>query len=250
VFNKSDKMLKQALRYPPLVLLHGRNIHSGDQFSEILDQAGTVIDHEAYGNLPHYPDVQIPRGLSLNWIKVNPDIYTFLIDRQTRKPAGYINAMPVDDALYTSIRSGKMVDNAVPASGIVPFLGPETVKIYVMSIAIAKKYRRWGNGILQQAYMQLLTGFLDKLAYYAKNCGVRATHFLATAWTPEGYRLCQFFAMTEVGKDPFGDSIFELDLEALQSAPAPRLAPALKRLLNLYKQIRRDSRARGEGTID
>jgi pimeloyl-ACP methyl ester carboxylesterase len=223
----------------PLALLHGRDIHDGDRFSEILDHTGTIIDDEAFGNLLHYPEAEIPRGLSLTWIKVNPDIYTFLIDRQTRRPAGYINAMPVDDALYSNIRAGRVADNKVPASSIRPFLPTEkNLKIYLMSIAIAEKYRRWGDGILQQAYVQLLTGFLDKLFYYAKNHGIRATHFLATAWTDEGRKMCEFFAMTEVGKDEFGDSILELDLQSLQYATLRKIPSPLRRLLQLYRQLK------------
>jgi hypothetical protein len=221
----------------PLAIIHGREIQDGEQFSETLDHTGTVIDTEAFGKLPHYADVEIPRGLSITWIKINPDIYTFLIDRQTRKPAGYLNAMPVDDALYAGIRNGQVADNAVPADGIVPYTGSRTVRVYLMSIAIDEKYRRWGDGIFQQAYVQLLTGFLDKLTYYAKNHGTRATHFLATAWTAEGRRMCQSFGMREIGKDNFGDPILELDLEALQSKPPAKIPPALKRLLKLYKGL-------------
>lgn len=245
-FGHSDALMRQhieklwvpvLLRSPsPLTLLHGRDIQDGAKFLKILDHTGTIIDGEAFGTLPHYEEAEIPRGLSTTWIKVNPDIYTFLIDRQTAKPAGYINAMPVDDALYAQIRSGRVLDNAIPASSIVPFLGTEPVKVYLMSIAIDEEYRRWGDGVLQQAYVQLLTGFLDKLIYYAKNYGIRATHLLATAWTPEGRRMCQFFTMTEVGKDEFGDSIFELDLRVLQSTQLPRLCPPLRRLLKVYEQ--------------
>lgn len=109
--------------------------------------------------------------------------------------------------------------------------------MYLMSIAIAGQYRRWGDGILQQAYVQLLTGFLDKLTYYAKQHGVRVTHFLATAWTPEGRRICESFGLSEIGKDKFGDSILELDLGSLQSIPTAKHMPALRQLLNVYNQI-------------
>src|SRR5437879_4456953 len=132
-FGHSDSLMRPHierqwlpfLRRPPspLGLLHGRDIQDGEQFSKTLDHTGTIIDAEAFGKLPHYPEVEIPRGLSLTWIKVNPDIYTFLIDRQSRSPAGYINAMPVEDELYASIRSGKIADNAVPADAILPYIG-------------------------------------------------------------------------------------------------------------------------------
>jgi hypothetical protein len=219
----------------PLALRHGRDIHDGPEFAGILDHTGTVIDTAAYAALPHYEDVEIPRGLSLTWIRVNADIYTFLIDRGTKKPAGYLNAMPVDDRTYAGIRAGRIADNEVRADGVRPYLGSGTVKIYLMSIAIDDKYRRWGEGIFQQAYVQLLTGFLDELTYYWKNHGVRVTHFLATAWTPEGRRMCESFGMQEIGKDAFGDAVFELDLGALQENPAPTVTPVIRRLLKAYE---------------
>ena len=106
-----------------------------------------------------------------------------------------------------------------------------------MSIAIAEQYRRWGDGIYQQGYIQLLTGFLDKLTYYAKGHGVRATHFLATAWTPEGRRICQSFGMIEIGRDTFGDSILELDVSSYRGSMA-KLIPPLRRLIDSYSQLK------------
>lgn len=225
------------LRAPsPLVLLHGREIRDADQFNKILDYTSTEIDDKVYGNLPHYSEVEIPRGLSVEWIKINPDIYTFLVDRRTGNPAGYINAMPVDDAAYEEIRIGKKPDNRVQADDILPYLGPKKIKMYLMSIAIAEEHRHWGEGILQSASVQLLTGFLDKLTRYAKERGICVTHFIATAWTPEGRRLCQHFGMTQVGKDSFGDAIFEVDLGAIRRSSAPKIMHALRRLLAVYDE--------------
>ncbi len=245
-FGHSDALMRQhierlwlplLLQPPsPLALLHGRDIQGREEFSKILDYAVDIIDAKAFGDVPHYPEIELPRGLALSWVEINPDIYTFLIDRQTSEPAGYINAMPVESSLYEEIRAGKL-DNTVPPSGIVPFLGSRTVKIYFMSIAIAEQHRRWGEGIWQQAYIQLLNGFVDKLIYYAQNHGVRATHFVAATWKPEGRRMCEFFPMREIGKDRFGHSVFELDLEAAQAAPPPNLLPAFKRLLQIYRQL-------------
>ena len=245
-FEHSDSLMRQHIENfwlpvlrqapSPLTLLHGREVNDRGDILRIFDQTG-AIDSQVYGELPNYSEVEIPHGLALAWIKINPDIYTFLIDRETRQAAGYLNAMPVDDALYEGIRTGQIVDNQVPASGIMPFLGTETVKIYLMSLAIAEKHRRWGDGIMQQGYVQLLTGFLDKLLYYAKNYRIRVTHLLATAWTPEGHRMCEFFAMTKIGVDRFGDSVFELNLETLLSKPRRKISPALRQLLRAYQEL-------------
>ena len=219
----------------PLAVLHGRNINNGDEFSATLDHTGTIIDDKAFGKLPNYRDVEIPRGLSLTWIGINPDIYTFLIDRNSRTPAGYLNAMPIEDSLYDRIRNGEVTDNQIFAKDIVPYNGPtKSLKIYLMSIAIDGQYRRWGDGILQQAYVQMITGFLDKLTYYAKHHGVRATHFIATAWTEEGRRMCESLRMKQVGLDRYNDSIFELKLESLKNDRRVRCMPALRHLLQVY----------------
>lgn len=221
----------------PLTLLHGRSIRDLQTFSDTLEYTGSVIDDEAFGELDYYPAVVIPRGLSLNWIKINPDIYTFLIDRASRKPAGYINAMPVDDSLYESIRSGRVDDNKVPASGIVAYSRDQQVKIYLMSIAVSEQYRQWGQGLWNQGYAQLIGGFLDKLVDYAKHRSIRATHLLATAWTDEGVRLCASLGMDQVGKDRFGDAIYEVEL-ANAAADKKGLQPALQRLLTIYRGLR------------
>lgn len=219
------------------MLVHGGTIQDGEEFRRILDHTGPVIDTEVYGSLDHYNEVEIPRGLALGWIRINPDIYTFLIDRQSRKPAGYFNAMPVEELTYSKIRNGEVFDNGISASGVVPFVGNQVIKVYLMSIAIFEEYRHWGEGLFQQAYVQLLTGLLDKLFYYAKNQSIRVSHFLATAWTPEGHKMCEHLGMTKVGCDAFGDPIYEIELASLIPEDKPKILPALRRLVAVYREM-------------
>jgi pimeloyl-ACP methyl ester carboxylesterase len=250
-FGHSDALMQQYIERhwkpflfrkppPPLDLLHGRDIQDGGQFSKTLDYAGTIIDEEAFRNDLNFPDARLPRGLSLTWIKVNPDIHTFLIDRENGHPAGYINAMPVTDQAYDAIRGGKKIDNEITDKDILPYIGSrKTIKVYLMSIAISEKYRRWGDGIFQQAYFHLQAGFLEKLMHYGRNHGVRVTHFLATAWTEEGRRICESFGMRDVGnKDRFGrHSILELDIGSLHCNSDPQPMAAVRRLVSFYKQL-------------
>jgi pimeloyl-ACP methyl ester carboxylesterase len=228
--------LPVLLRAPsPLALLHGHDIQDLATFEKTLNYTGTVIDKEVYGKLPHYNEVEIPRGLSSKWIRINPDIYTFLIDRESRDPAGYLNAMPLDDSVYEKVRKGELADNKISENDVVPFQENQTVRIYLMSIAIAEKHRRFGDGVFQQGYVQLLSGFVDKLIYYAKNRSIRVTHFLATAWTPEGRRMCESFGMHQVGLDPYGDGVYEVELAMLKKRDK-KLLPALRRLLTVYAE--------------
>jgi GNAT superfamily N-acetyltransferase len=231
--------ISAILRRPPssLVICHGRDIHDLDAYAEMLIHVDSVMDQPAYGHISSYHEVEIPRGLPLEWIAVNADIYTFLIDRFSDRATAYLNAIPVTDAAYAAIRSGNKDDNYVSAGDVTPYVGRETVRIYLMSIAVADEYRSLGSGMLQTAYVRLVRGFINKLIWYAEKHGVRATHLLATAWTPEGRRVCEYFAMTPVGKDRYGDVIFELDVERLRLA-AGRDAPSrVMRLLAIYDRL-------------
>jgi hypothetical protein len=221
----------------PLTLVHGREIDEEKRFLGILAHTGDVIDEEAFAILPHYKAAEIPEGLAEKWIAINPDIYTFLIDSRNQVPVGYINAMPVEDGIYAKIRGGELLDNAVPAQGIRPFQSNTAVKVYLMSMAISKSERHWGQGVLQSAYLQLLKGFLDKLIWYSKNERIRVTHFVAAAWTEDGRRMCEQFAMHPVGSDKFGDTIYELELASIDLSSNIKMLPALRRLLKTYEDM-------------
>jgi len=221
----------------PLFVLHGHDIHEEDAFDRLLTHTRTVIDKEAYGGFSHYDEAKLPDKLSLSWISVNPDIYTFLIDRNTKRPGGYINAMPVTDKAYNAIREGKIIDREVSAADIVPYGNNQAVKMYLMSIAILKRYRQWGDGPFHQAYTKLLAAFVDKLLLYAKSNSTYVTHLLATAWTPEGRKICDSFGMQPIGNDRFGDPIYELDLRAIIRNPRAPTPPVLKRVVEAYRRL-------------
>jgi hypothetical protein len=220
-------------RPSPLAVLHGRTIQLSGEFSAIFNETN-AIDVEAFGK--NYEEAYVTDDLALGWIKVNPDIYTFLIDRESGKAAGYINAIPVDDALYRGIRGGRVADNEVPASGVVAYGRDQKIKVYLMSIAVSEKHRQWGQGLWNQGYAQLIGGFLDKLVDYAKHRSIRATHLLATAWTAQGLQMCNSLGMIKVGNDRFGDAVYEVVLDKIPS-DKKGLLPALRRLINAYREM-------------
>lgn len=145
----------------------------------------------------------------------------------------------MSEALYLGIRSGKIADNEVPASDIVPYARNQEIRIYLMSIAVSEQHRQWGQGLWNQGYAQLISGFLDKLIDYAQHRSIRATHLLATAWTPQGVQMCRSLGMTEVGNDRFGDAVYEVDLA--KASPHNRgLLPALRQLLRVYLDLQKN----------
>ena len=222
------------LRQPsPLSVRHGRDIQQGQEFSSIFEDTN-ALDSEAFGE--KYQTVWVPDDLALDWIRINPDIYTFLMDRESGRAVGYLNAMPVDDSLYAGIRSGTVADNEVQASGIVAYRKGQDIKIYLMSIAVSERYRQWGQGLWNQGYVQLIGGFLDKLTDYARHRSIRVTHLLATAWTDQGLQMCKSLGMTQVGSDSLGDAVYEVELGKV-TVDKKRTLPALGRLLSVYHNL-------------
>jgi hypothetical protein len=143
--------------------------------------------------------------------------------------------MPVEDAIYARIKAGLVKDNEIEETDLVPFDNDQAVRIYLMSIAIDENYRNCGEGLFDSPYVQLVTAFLYKLIFYYKNKRTRVTHLLATAWTPQGVKVCQLLGMKEVGRDRFNDPIYEVEIDKVD-VKSKRVMPALRRLACLYKE--------------
>jgi len=219
-----------------LGIKHGHDFEDVAEFSKVLDFTGTVIDKKCYGELPHYNEVEIPRGLSLKWIKINPDIYTFLFDQRTNEVKGYINAMPIEDNIFESIKEGKLPDDEITDEHIIPFLKNQKLKMYLMSIAIDPQARNVNEGLLNMAFERLMNGFINKLIYYYTNSNIKVSQFLAVGWTNEGRRLCKILGMTMIGNDEFGNPIYLLDLENEDLPKKEHLIESIKKLIEVYKQ--------------
>jgi hypothetical protein len=219
-----------------LFVRHGHDFEDRNEFSLTLDITGTVIDEKCYGHLQGYNEVVIPRGLSLRWISINPDIYTFIFDRTTSDVKGYINAMPVDDEIFEKIKTGEVVDNEITEENIIPFIQNQKLKVYLMSIAIAPDARKVNEGLIYLAFEKLMNGYINKLIHYYSTQNIRVTQFLAVGWTTEGRKLCNLLGMTEIGIDKFGNNIYYLDLEKESLLKGGRLLESVKKLIITYNK--------------
>jgi len=220
-----------------LQIRHGRNMGpSITSFVEILNKTA-AIDDACFSHLPNYRVSQMPRGLSTTWIEMNPDIYTFLFDRRRDDVCGYINAMPVQDQCFDRIKEGRVRDNEIVAKDILPFLTDQTLKLYLMSVVIDPALHNAGQGLYQEPFERLITGFVNKLYYYAVNHKIRVTELVAVGWTEPGRRLCQALGMENIGNDNDGNSIFWIDFVALRHRPTKIFLPGVKKLLDSYKSL-------------
>ena len=128
-----------------------------EQFKYTLNSTA-AIDDICFGSLPGYYESQIPRGLSTTWIEINPDIYTFLFDRRGDKVRGYINAMPVRQECFDSIKAGRIKDNQISHDDVIPFLPNQALKLYLMSVTIDPGLRRASQGLFQEPFERLVNG--------------------------------------------------------------------------------------------
>jgi pimeloyl-ACP methyl ester carboxylesterase len=217
----------------------GRDIEEAEEFRKTLD-ATHEIDLKVYQNTPNYDSVDLPRGLSLTWIEINPDIYTFLYNRADGTVKGYINAMPVNNTLFDRIKAGgEIKDNEIKASDILPFYSDQVLRMYIMSIAIDPSALQASQGLFQEALEKLLYGLFDKLIWYALDRRIRVSELIAVGWTEKGCRLCEWFDMKPVNKDSFGNTVYCTSLETKGLSQKKGIFPGLKRLLKTYERMRK-----------
>lgn len=180
-----------------LTTMHGSDIPSSAEFDRFIAQV-RAIDRVRFGSLPGHETVAIPEGYSRQWRDVNPDIYTFLVDRSTNTACGYINAMPLEKQAYEDVLAGRVKDNEIPGQSVVPYLADQNLNLYLMSIAVAPSLGR-AEGLYSEPIETLLDGLIGLLRRYARR-NVRIDEVAAIGWSAEGMRLCErVFEMTQSG---------------------------------------------------
>ncbi len=196
-------------------ILLGRDIDSYERFEELLNKCheldlkcyladGVAKEHEL-----------IERGVALDWVKVNPAIYVFLLERGSPDHVlGYVNLMPVKAATYDAILRGEQDDSKIRDFDIVPYQQGGDLQLYVMSIVIDPVARNVRDGAFQGAFEHLMQAAINQLIDLVRECQIRVTKIAAVGWTSEGKRLCELFGMTEsAAQDQQGRPIYELRAE-------------------------------------
>lgn len=222
----------KALSQAPLDLriVHGVGIEEG--YKEILNLTHE-IDVTNFGGDAAFAQADLPRGLSMTWVAVNPDLYTFLVDH-AGIPRAYINAMPLKADAYEAVKVGRLDDNEVGDSDVMPYFSGSELDIYLMSIGIDKTVRRENDGLFSRPLERLLHAFVGKLVRYVLDDGVRVRRLLAVGWTTHGEKLCQLLGMKATGgADKHGHAVYELDLRSTDTAGVK--LPGVGRLVALMQ---------------
>ena len=206
------------------------------EYETLLDQLHYQIDNPNYGGDPNYGLHRLPRGLSITWVGVEPDIYTLLMAADGT-PKGYIDALPLTDEAYDLIKSDRLPDPEILAHHVRPFHRGAVLRMYGMSIGLAPEVQKSSATLYRETFRQLIDAFLDKLIYYGRVEAVRVTRLLAAAWTEQGKKLCRQLDMESLGTDALGHPISELDFERRRPGKAEERFPKLRELLEVYRGL-------------
>lgn len=213
-----------------LTIIHGRGLDR-ERLIEFMSITAE-IDEICYGKTLGINEARVSIELGAEWIDINPDIYTFLVDRTTQKPVGYINAMPVTAEVFERIKTRGIRDNEVKASDVLPFDPEEAVNLYCMSIAIHPEARRRSEGLFNEACEKLLNGFCVKLKDYGVQQETTIGEMAGIGWTPEGERLCASLGMSKIACDEFGHPVYHVNMEA---PPQRRTYRCVRNLIDWYR---------------
>lgn len=219
----------------PLTVVHSRTVTDPARLAAIRTGSRTV-DDACYGADPVYDQVVIPYDLPTAWLKVNPDLYTYLIDRRDGTCSGYLNAMPLLPEAFEKVKAGKSRDNTIAPADVDTYTADVPVRLYIMSIATDPALRADDPVLANEGFERLLNGLCDKLVYYAVEKNIRVTEIAAVAWTDTGLRLCKLLGMAEVAKDEFGHPVYHVDLTE-DRVKERRTIPGLERLLAVYRKL-------------
>jgi pimeloyl-ACP methyl ester carboxylesterase len=185
---------------PEFKLIEGKNISGISTFAKYFDQT-KAIDDKCYGQDPHWADYAIPDNLAEEWIRINPDIYSFLSRTNGSDDIlGYINAMPLKRDVFDNLLLGKVHDNEIRPSDILSYEeGNKNVDLYIMSIAISPQFQDTHLGLRDMGFDKLFNSLITKLIDYYKKNNVKVRRIAAIGWTPKGEKLCKLFGMTDTG---------------------------------------------------
>jgi len=217
-------------------IIHSRVIETDPDLEGLLDQTHQ-IDTKVFANCPHYFDQELPRGVSTGWTDVNRDIYTFLVLRNTQRPIGYVNAMPVTNECFDEILAGRKQDNEITPDDVASYEPGSVLSLYLMSIAVDPEYRKTNSGLDSEPVERLLNGVIGKLVCYATQSDIRVSRIVAIGWTPVGRKLCKRLGMTAQGKDRFCNEIFYVDFSSPSSICDRYRHPGIKRLMTEYSRM-------------
>lgn len=171
----------------------------GDEVTEKDIDDAIELDSDGYDGEESYIGI---KETCYNWYKKNPFIYFMVRDLQTQKIVGYINAMPITDELYETLKKDKIDDINIPYKDILRYNVSGQYNLYFTSIVVKSTLRN-SYKIVRKLIDAITEFFIEKT-----NDDIIIKRLLAKEVSIEGRMLCQNMGM----KSQNNDSIFEVSM--------------------------------------
>lgn len=171
------------------------------------------IDQSVYSS--EYTDNQLKITQIFEWFRIEKDIWSFVINSYTNATIGYINAIPVNDDIYNQFCTGVLQEQNLLPENIIDYDTASYYNIIILSIAIKKSVTNEETRLTKGRITEMLImSFINKMMLHDPS-QKKFKKFAAFAWTAEGQKLCEGFAMSKIADDINGHILYEMDLTKL-----------------------------------
>lgn len=170
----------------------------GYQAEEIHISQSVVLDSLVYGS-ESCGDI----NTCLSWFYKNSDIYTFLLEEETNRVVGYINAMPITERLFVDMQEGIIKDVTISADDLVVYEENMACSLF-FSIVVDPMYQNTA------AFRSLYRGFTDFMESLTEQ-NITITRVIAEALTEKGTRLCRLSGLEVVATNQLDSSIYYME---------------------------------------
>lgn len=228
---------------PIFQIKHGKEFFTEEYCQKLAECR--EIDIERFEKFENFKDAVLPEGLSGKWITVNNDIHTFVIDEDSKKVMGYINAMPLKDSIFEKIKTGCLTDSEIQNEDILPYTKNANLKVYIMCIATKEEVRQFRGEINNTVADRLFAGLFKKWIDYWMKDGVIIDELAGIAWTPQGEKICELLGMKQISQDRFKHPVFWMNaleykrLKKIQIEGINSLVSAYKKSNGCTKLVKR-----------
>ena len=164
----------------------------------------------------------------LAWFHKNPDIYIFIVDEDTNKTIGYVNAMPITQGLHDKLMSKDIPDTEIGIDDILTYEDGLHYILYFCSIVVHPDYQG------TKAFTTLYDAFITLLTYLASR-NIYIDTIIAEGVSAKGSRICRLSGFEKVEETSEGSVLYNLDLQEGRFKPLSSVAENLKQLYTKSK---------------
>ena len=180
-----------------------------------------------------FPAAHVPGPeLSRSWYAHNPLTLLGVRDIASGRLIGFLQVLPINDALFETIKRGHFDDTKFSVDDIVLYDRPGAYKLYIASFCIHPDY----NSNLQ-FFKTMYNTFFDMLVDLARERGVVVTEVVADGITEKGRLLCRGMGLKKQTASSHGSDVYYGVIFPRGKATVRLKGEPGKRLLAVYEEI-------------